>query len=42
LHGEDFGEHGPDEPEGLGVNQGVSQVADGEAEHTEAMGAARA
>jgi hypothetical protein len=42
LHGEDSGEHGPGEPEGLGAYRGVSQVADGEAELTEATGAVRA
>jgi hypothetical protein len=42
LHGKDSGERGPGEPEGLGANRGVSRVADGEAELTEAMNAARA
>jgi hypothetical protein len=41
LHGENSGEHGPDRPEGLGANRWVSRVADGEAELTEAMGAAQ-
>jgi hypothetical protein len=31
-----FGEHGPDASEGNRANQGVSRVADGEAELTEA------
>jgi hypothetical protein len=39
---ENSGEHGPGGPEGLGANRGVSRVADGEAELTEATGAARA
>jgi hypothetical protein len=42
LHGEVSGERGPDEPEGLGANRGVSRVADDEAELTEATGAAMA
>ena len=41
-HGEVSDEHGSGEPEGLGANRGVSRVADGEAELTEAMGAAMA
>jgi hypothetical protein len=40
LHREDAGERGPDNPEGLGANQGVSQAADEEAEITEAAGVA--
>jgi hypothetical protein len=42
LHGEESGERGPRKPEGLGTNRGVSRVADGEAELTEATSAARA
>jgi hypothetical protein len=42
LHGEDTDEHGPSKPNGLGMNREVSRVADGEAEHTKATGAARA
>jgi hypothetical protein len=34
------GERGLGEPEGLGANRGVSRVADGEAELTEATGVA--
>ena len=41
LHGDVSDERGPGEPEGLGANQGVSRVADGEAELTEAMGTVR-
>jgi hypothetical protein len=33
------GERGPGEPKGLGANRGVSRVADGEAELTEATSA---
>jgi hypothetical protein len=39
LHGEDAGERGPSEPEGLWANRGVSWVAGEEAELTEATGA---
>jgi hypothetical protein len=42
LHGESSGKRGPDEPEGLGANRGVSRAADDEAELTEATGAVRA
>jgi hypothetical protein len=42
LHWENSGERGPGRPEGLGANRGVSRVADGEAELTEATGATRA
>jgi hypothetical protein len=42
LHWESSGERRPGGPEGLGVNRGVSRVTDGEAELTEATGAARA
>jgi hypothetical protein len=42
LHGEVSGQRGPGEPEGLGANRGVSRVADGEAELTEAMSEAMA
>jgi hypothetical protein len=42
LHGEDVGERGSGEPEGLGANRGVSQVAGDKAELTEATGTVRA
>jgi hypothetical protein len=42
MHRENSGERGLGRQEGLGENRGVSQVADGEAELTEAMGAAQA
>jgi hypothetical protein len=40
LQREKSSERGLGGPEGLGANRGVSQVADGEAELTEAAGAA--
>jgi hypothetical protein len=42
LHGEDTGECELGKLEGLGTNREVSRVANGEAELTEATGAARA
>jgi hypothetical protein len=42
MHGENSGERGLGGPKGLGANQGVSRVADGEAELTEATSAVRA
>jgi hypothetical protein len=42
LNGEVSGERRPGEPEGLGADRGVSQVANDEAELIEATGAARA
>jgi hypothetical protein len=42
LHGEDSHERGPDKPEGLGVNRGVSQATGGAAELTEEKSATRA
>ena len=42
LHGEVSGERELGEPEGLGANRGESRVSNGEAELTEATGAARA
>jgi hypothetical protein len=42
LHGEDSVEHGPNKPDGLGANRGVSQATGGAAELTEEMGATRA
>jgi hypothetical protein len=42
LHGEDSDERGPGKPEGLGANQEVSRVADGEAKLTEATSTAQA
>jgi hypothetical protein len=39
LHGENAGEHGPGETEGLGANQRVSRVAGEEAKLTEATDA---
>jgi hypothetical protein len=39
LHGKHSGEHGSGNTEGLGVNRGVSRVADGEAELTGATDA---
>jgi hypothetical protein len=42
LHGKHSGERGPGNPERLGANRGVSQVAGGAAELTEETGATRA
>jgi hypothetical protein len=42
LHRENSGERGSGEPEGLGVNRGVSRDANDKAELIEATGAARA
>jgi hypothetical protein len=40
LHGEDVGERGPGEPEGLGANRRMSHAAGEEAELTKAVGTA--
>jgi hypothetical protein len=42
LHGEDSGERGPDKPEGLGANRGVSRATGGAVELTEETSAIRA
>jgi hypothetical protein len=42
MHGKHSSERGSGEPEGLGANQGVSQVAGGAAELTEETDATRA
>jgi hypothetical protein len=42
LHGEGSSERGPDKPEGLGANRGVSRATGGAAELTEETGATRA
>jgi hypothetical protein len=42
LHGENAGERGPGEPEGLGANQRVSHTIGEEVELTEATDTARA
>jgi hypothetical protein len=42
LHGKHSGERGPDKPEGLGANRGVSRAADGKAKLSGATDATRA